>query len=362
MLFEESNMINCTILIPTYNRPNYLKRILSYYHKYGRNFEIIVADSSSNENKMLNSKNILSLPNNNILYLKYPTDIKPFCEKVPDALKYIKTKYCVSCADDDFVIPNAIKESINFLEKNPDFSCIQGHYISFYLRGNYLPAKKFIYTPIYTNYKSNIFKNAKDRLFSNFLNYMHTIYSVHRTNFLKMIFGETIKFTDDDIFGELLPSMLDLISGKMKKLDVLYSARELIPNSWGRRTSENLLDFIKNSTYDDKYAKFRKCLVKALVSKEDISKEKAQKLVDKAMNQYLGSSISKLELKAGLKRIIERNALLKEFYHVYRRFNTSKKQISVSDRLPAIEYDNQENPYYEDFIRIKEVVEKGITE
>ena len=113
MLFEENNMMNCTILIPTY-RPRYLKRILSYYNEHGRDFSIIVADSSSNENKVLNSKNILSLPNNNILYLKYPTDVEPFCEKIPDALKYIKTKYCVICADDDFMIPNAIKESINF--------------------------------------------------------------------------------------------------------------------------------------------------------------------------------------------------------------------------------------------------------
>lgn len=80
------------------------------------------------------------------------------------------------------------------------------------------------------------------------------------------------------------------------------------------------------------------------------------------MNQYLGSSIFKLKLKVGLKRIIEHNVLLKEFYHVYRRFKTSKKKISVLDRLPAIEYDNPENPYYEDFIRIKEAVEKDITE
>ena len=173
-----------------------------------------------------------------------------------------------------------------------------------------------------------------------------------------MIFKETIKYTDDVRFGELLPSMLTLIYGKMKHMDVLYSAREIIIDSGGRT---NLNDFIKNGTFEKKYNKFRECLAKALVSEEDISKEKAQKLIDKAMNKYLGSSMLKLKLKAGLKKIIENNVLLKEFYLVYRQFKTSKKEISVLDKLPPVEYDNQENPYYEDFIRIKEVVEKDIT-
>ena len=37
---ENNTKINnlCTIIIPTFNRPRRLKRILSYYHKYGRNF------------------------------------------------------------------------------------------------------------------------------------------------------------------------------------------------------------------------------------------------------------------------------------------------------------------------------------
>lgn len=99
-----------TIIIPTHNRPDRLKRLLDYYNKYGKNFNIIVADSSSNENKMLNSKNILLLSNNNLLHLKYPTDIELLSEKMPNASKYIKTKYCVYCADDDFIIPNEINQ------------------------------------------------------------------------------------------------------------------------------------------------------------------------------------------------------------------------------------------------------------
>ena len=46
----------CTIIIPTYNRSDYLRRILSYYNEY-------VADSSSDETKKMNKETISSLSN-----------------------------------------------------------------------------------------------------------------------------------------------------------------------------------------------------------------------------------------------------------------------------------------------------------
>lgn len=88
-----------------------------------------------------------------------------------------------------------------------------------------------------------------------------------------MIFKNIVKVTNDDRFGELLPSTLDLVYGKMKKLDILFCAKEIIIDTAGR-TSKNINDFIKDGTYNEKYRKFRECLVKALVSEEDISKKK----------------------------------------------------------------------------------------
>ena len=350
----------CTIIIPTYNRPKYLKRILSYYNGFEENFYIIVADSSSDKNKEINKKNVLLFLDLNVQYCDdYSSKINPYY-KISDALNYVNTKYSVLCADDDFITVNGICKSVDFLEKNLDFSCAHGHYISFYFKTNKIGGKKLYCQTIYP-YKSISFVSAKKRLVFHFSSYYPTFYAVHRTDLLKIIFKETMGFTDDDRFGELLPSMLDLIYGKMKKLDVLYGAREVIANSGGSKC-KRLMDFMKDGTYEKKYNKFRECLAKVLVSVEDISKEKAYRIIDKAMNKYLGSSIFILKLKAGLKRIIEHNVLLKELYHVYKRFKTNKKQISVLDRLLAIKYDNQENPYYEDFISIKEAVEKDITE
>lgn len=269
----------------------------------------------------------------------------------------------MNCADDDFIIPNSINKSIDFLENNLDYTCVHGNFISFFTKICKNDIKKFYWIPIYQLSESVEFYDPQDRLLYQFSHYMHTIYSVHRTDFLKMIFSENIKYTDDDRFGERLPSMLDVVYGKMKKLDILYSARERIINSTAR-TSKNIFDFINNGTYEKKYTKFRECLTKALVSEEGISRKKAQKLIDKAMNQHLGFPMSKSRLKARLKRIAGHNALLKKFYLAYRQFKTSKKQMPALDRLPPIEYSSKENLYHgdEDFIRIKEAVEKDIME
>jgi len=286
MLLNSKN-VRITIIIPTYNRPNYLKRILNFYDKYSNNFKIIIADSSSNKNKKLNNNIISSFSDINILYLEYPEDIKPFYyAKIADALNYVKTKYCVNCADDDFITPNSINKSIDFLENNLDYTCAHGNYISFFIKYDKRGNGKFFWIPLYRLFNSVIFTNPEDRLLYQFSNYMQTIYSVHRTNFLKMIFKETIKYTDNDRFGELLPSMLDLIYGKMKKLDVLYSSRESIINSAGA-TSKNLSEFIKDKTYKKKYNKFKNCLVKHLMKNSQMSSDEAKELIDKAMAEYL---------------------------------------------------------------------------
>jgi len=275
----------CTIIIPTYNRPEYLRRILGYYNEYGENYNIIVADSSSDENKRINKKTISSVSNLNILYLtNYSTEINP-TNKIADAINYADTKYCVFCADDDFVTPNGIKQSVDFLEKNPDFTVAHGHYISFYLKTDKGGKQQFCWTPIYP-YKSITFPDAKSRLIFHLSYYYPTFYAVHRTDFLNMIFEETLRFTDDVRFGELLPSMLTLIHGKMKCLDVLYAAREDIPGSTGQ-ICENLKDFIKVGTHDEKYAKFRDCLAMHLSKKSQLSIKESKKVVDDAMAVYM---------------------------------------------------------------------------
>jgi len=290
---NQYKMSNFSLIIPTRNRPNRLRRLLDYYDKYGKGFNIIIADSSSNDNKKLNKKSVLIFSNLDIHYIdKYPSKIE-VNHKINNALNYVNTKYCVVCADDDFITPNSIIKSVNFLENNEDFSVAQGHYISFHLKNEDKREQKFYWNfPAYLD-KSITFPEAESRLAFHLSNYqLTTFYAVHRTDLLKVIFKDTVKYTDDVDFGELLPSMLTLIYGKMKYMDVLYDVRETIIDSGGR-TSKSLNDFIKDKTYKKKYNKFRDCLVEHLIINSQTNSDEARELIDKAMSVYLKKACSK---------------------------------------------------------------------
>ncbi len=277
----------CTIIIPTYNRPDRLKRLLDYYNKYRENFNIIIADSSSSENKVLNKKNVSMFAESNIQYLdNYSFKINP-SRKLKDALNYVNTKYTVFCADDDFITPNGINQSVTFLGKNPDFSCAHGHGFTFSLECEDKREQKYSCTfPTYLD-KSITFPEAEARLASHLANYqLPMFYAVHRTDLLKMIFKDTVQYTDDDQFVELLSSMLALIYGKMKHMNVLYCARERTSSLAGN-TRKSIGDFMKNRTYKKKYTKFRECLVGHLIKNSHLNNDGAEELIDKAMSKYL---------------------------------------------------------------------------
>lgn len=342
-------MMKISIIIPTYNRPNYLKRILSYYDQNKNDFKIIVADSSSEENKRLNKEVIFSLSNLKILYLDhYDEKISP-SNKLTDALSQVESEYCLFCADDDFITLNGINQSVDFLENNQDFTIAHGRQISFYIKN-----KNNIYWKINDLIESNVFEQAKDRINEHLSKYpIPTFYGVHKTNFLKMIWSETLKFTEDERFGELLPSMLTLIYGKMKCLDIFYSAREIDFLSGGNRF-ETIRKFIKKGSYNKKYARFKNCLAFHLSKNSELNIEESNKIIDQAMGAYLRKNYPN-NFKFKIKNIL--NYLPKEIYYKIRLTYTKSKLIFLKPKKDIMDFlNNPSSKYYEDFDRIKKCV------
>jgi glycosyltransferase domain-containing protein len=360
VVLNDSANYRCTIVIPTHNRPKYLRRILSYYNEYGRNYDIIVADSSSDENKKINEKSISLFSSIDILHIKkYSSNISPYY-KIADALNHVKTKYCVFCADDDFITPNGIKQSIEFLDKNQSFTVAHGIYISFYLKPDTKGKLQFHYFPSYEHIPI-YYPDAKSRLFfylSNFCFSSSLFYAVYRTDFSKMVFKEVLEFSDGDLFGEYLISALTLIYGKMKCLDVFYAARELMPDA-AKRINKNLKEFEKDGTYGKKYTKFRQCLAMHLSRNSQLDVEESKRVIDNVMSLHM-----------------------RKFYYSYKRILISKmrhvlnylrlpdwmdieirrlyitlfvlKQIRMDDFTSSL--DQPSSKYYDDFNTIRHYV------
>ncbi|MCK4364478.1 MAG: TIGR00180 family glycosyltransferase, partial [Thermoplasmatales archaeon] len=274
-----------TMIITTYNKPTLLKRILSYYDNCNFENRIIVADTSTKENKKINKGIIDSCSNLDIFYLtNFPT-INEFpgasgqFVKLADATDYVEDKYCVTCADDDFILPNGIKKSVEFLEKNKDFVVAHGQYLAFSILDE---AFHWNYSP---KTDSNTHSDPKSRLLQHFSNYTLTTYAVHRTEIMNKIWKETTQTKNLGVFGELTASMLTSIYGKMKGLDFFYDFRQADFTSHGR-TAKKLYDYVAEGTYDEKYLRLKNCLSENLSKIAEISIKEAEKIVDKGWAEH----------------------------------------------------------------------------
>jgi len=330
----------CTVVIPTYNRPNHLKRILSYYNQCGSDLPIIIADSSFGENKKKNRETVSSFHNLSLSYLdEYDPCIIP-AHKILDAFQQVSTKYCVLCADDDFITPNGIKESADFLDLNPDFTVAHGVQAAFTLK--FVSGREPQFRCRQHLGPSNIHLKPEDRLIYKVADDDHTsFYAVHRTDFIKMVFTETLKmmsyrpftgdltFRSDFIFAELLIIWLPAIYGKEKCLDTLYSVREDCTPIHLRRGEINMRDLMKDGSYKDNKQKFSDCVAGHLGEQSGISLVKAQEIVDKEITVYVSKSISiagrmvtALNLpdwldRAGRKSYYTLSRLFKPFYNIH---------------------------------------------
>src|SRR3989344_3338625 len=127
-------MTTLTIIIPTYNRPGYLKRVLDYYQSAGCPYDIIVADSSRPEIKRQNQTAVENHRQLNIRYLdSFSPDLNPWY-KHPRVIPTVTTKYLTFCADDDFTLLAGVTQSLDFLETHPDFAVAHGQYFEFALK------------------------------------------------------------------------------------------------------------------------------------------------------------------------------------------------------------------------------------
>ena len=127
-----SNLKKLTLVIPTYNRNYYLSRCL-WYHAHFPFGQIIVADSSPEEKKVINRETVEEVQKNfgiDILYLEYQPETDKYggdiYRKWHDAVGYSNTEYVQICTDKEFAIPTQLNTSIEFLESNPDYISSQG--------------------------------------------------------------------------------------------------------------------------------------------------------------------------------------------------------------------------------------------
>lgn len=270
-----------TILIPTFNRPLFLKRLLHYYVSVDCSLSIFIADSSSFPTvREENDKLIASLKDRlPLIYQQYDAEIT-LAQKMTKALGTITTKYVATCADDDFLVPKTIEQCVHFLEDHPDYSIAHGLIVG----TSFFESEGLFFTSTHQQ-RTIEATTPQSRLYDHYSAYTATFYSVHHRADLQHNMEVTSKHAFPVRLAELLPSGCSLIQGKAKCLDALYMVR-----GPGEFSTEFPMSWRKIMTLFQEtpriYEAFMQVLVNELTLATEISEEDARQVAEKAFHAY----------------------------------------------------------------------------
>lgn len=215
-------MKNFTLIIPTHNRHDYLKRSMMYFKDLDA--EVLYCDSSLEE---FNQDDIGA--HHNVKYLHLPG--KKFAEKLLIALADVKTDFVAMCPDDDFILIDSLYKGVDFLAENNTYKSTVGKYVYFneVFDGEFVPnGQKF---PEDIDFGSH--KNAE--VF--FKNYYMILWAMYDKKILEKAFQiiNKAKFHNDN-YIELTIGACACYEGGIKFPKEIWGVREVSTKEhWGNR-------------------------------------------------------------------------------------------------------------------------------
>ena len=273
-----------TLVIPTYNRPGELHRLLSYLACMKVACRVLVLDSSDAGTQEGNRAFATGL-SLGIDFRCFDPQLPPW-EKFRQGSDLVDTEYCAFCADDDLIIPGAITRLTDYLEAHPDHVLAHGWYFAFQLG-----AEMSIVKTVYRSESIDV-DDPLRRLLGLFSNYEALTYGVYRTNILRGILSDVGR-VESMLAKELLGGALTVVRGKVARLPLFYSGRSFVPSHpylhW------HPLDFFASSPdklYRD-YSTYRACLTNEFSSLgyRRMSVDELTKAIDIVHFRYLADYV-----------------------------------------------------------------------
>lgn len=273
-----------TLVVPTYNRPADLARLLSYVENHRLDCPVLVADSSEPAIAQANAEAV-ARTRADVRLERFDPDTSPWV-KFWRAAELVTTPYCSMCADDDLVVPGSLTTLVDHLEAHPDYSAAHGWYFTFYDNGH-------------IGITSSVYRGASidgeeplERLYALFRQYEAVTYAVYRTEVAKAVLGG-VQPLRSMLGRELLGGALTVAAGKTARLPVFYYGRSLAPSQ--PYSHWHPLDFLVSSPdgmWRD-YAAYRSILLEALVQggRTRYAREELAILIDLVHLRYLADYV-----------------------------------------------------------------------
>ncbi len=209
-----------TCMIPTHNRPRFLRRLLHFYGCLNPGYPFLVMDSSDRRNAAENVAIVNAMPAE--MRISYRHSDANVIDKCVQGIESIQTPFIVLCADDDVLFPDAVRSCVSFLEQHPSYSSAMGRTAQL---NPTLPVRCCRVLKGYSIENESPFDRC--RALAN--NWFTNFYAVYRQQTLFDIFQITASSTDSLVnyhIPEMMLSQLSALRGPIRVLPIMYSLME----------------------------------------------------------------------------------------------------------------------------------------
>lgn len=285
-----------TICIPTKNRSDFLARLLHHFANEKYRYWIFIGDSSDASHIDKTKKIIQSLSGRlNVKHFECPGLSETGATEYMN--QFITTPYCALLGDDDLLCVKSIDKCIDFLDSNSDYGAAHGVGIltSVDRNGPYGNISEVYYYPQMTLNADSGSQRLRDYFACGPYGPYALLFSVHRTSIWRDMFRGFIS-SDSWVrfgfgFGEIIPSSISSVRGKVKELDCLYLVRF---SHESRYLEVGSFDWLINQDWKIGFKNLRDRVVNELIRQDGISKEKAEEVFKQAFRPYLARVIRRI--------------------------------------------------------------------
>ena len=240
-----------TLIVPTFNRPTELARLLTYLGRHGVPFSVLVLDSSEPGIQAVNRASV-ERAGLRTRWEGLDPKVSPW-EKFLLGSELVRTEFCSLCADDDLVLPGSLAALVDFLSQHADHCVAHGWYFTFYGE-NDMGITASVYRGASLNHDDSL-----DRLSALFRNYEAVTYGVYRSDVLRRVL-RSVQGVRSMLARELLGGALSVVEGKTARLPIFYYGRSHLPSH--PYSHWHPLDFLVSSPqgFFEDYAAYRQIL------------------------------------------------------------------------------------------------------
>ncbi len=257
-----------TCVVPTHNRPHFLRRLLHFYSQFPPGFPFLIVDSSNLVAAAENREVVQGVHGKlDIDYQHFDLNITDKCVQ---GLERVRSPFVVFCADDDYLFSDTVWRCVEFLENEPGFATAMGRTAQLNPK---LPRWCCRVLKGYSIEHDLPFERCRQLA----TNWFSDFYAVYRTELMLDIFQITAANTNSSLnyhLPEMLFSQLSVLRGRVKVLPTMSSLRERHSANAGRGQRSG-----ERPQAQELYQRFKTGLVQQFV-RTGIEQAEAERFID----------------------------------------------------------------------------------